>query len=86
MRKQGWSPKYAALFEHYMNALFEQVLAVVPITILLVLVSAIFFGRSVTSPGELTWGLICAIVGLTIFVDALRMAVMPLGELLGEQL
>ena len=86
MRKQGWSPKYAALLEHYMNALFEQVLAVVPITILLVLVSAIFFGRSVTSPGELTWGLICAIVGLTIFVDALRMAVMPLGELLGEQL
>ena len=82
----GWTPKYAALVEHYLNALFEQVLAVVPITVLLVLVSAIFFGRSVTSPGELTWGLICAIIGLTMFVDALRMAVMPLGELLGEQL
>jgi len=86
MKNHRWTPKYSALVEHYLNALFEQVLAVVPITVLLVLVSAIFFGRSVTSPGELTWGLICAIIGLTMFVDALRMAVMPLGELLGEQL
>lgn len=66
--------------------LWEQIIAVVPITLQLVLTIAIFFGRNASNPGELTWGLICAVLGLTMFVDSLRMAVMPLAEMLGEEL
>lgn len=82
----GWSPHVARLVEHYLLMLWEQVIAVVPITLQLVITIAIFFGRTATNPGELSWGLACAVLGLTLFVDALRMAVMPLGEMLGEEL
>jgi len=80
------SLKVQVLIEHYFNSIYEQIIAVVPITLQLVLTIAIFFGRGVNNPGELAGGLISAIFGLTIFVDALRIAVMPLGELLGEEL
>lgn len=67
--------------------LWEQVLAVVPISLQLVLLLAIFFqGRTASNGGELAGGLVAAIIGLTMFVDALRIAVMPLGEMLGKEL
>jgi hypothetical protein len=86
LRARGWPPRRAALAEHWVAMLWEQTLAVVPITVLLAATMGIFFGRAAGDPGELTWGLLCAIFGLTLFVDALRVAVMPLGEMLGEEL
>jgi hypothetical protein len=86
LTRRGWTPRATALAVHWISMLWEQVLAVVPITLLLILLMAIFFGREATNPGELTFGLVFAIVGLTMFVDALRMAVMPLGEALGEEM
>jgi hypothetical protein len=86
LRRWGWSPRGARLAEHWLLMLWEQIIAVVPITVQLILTIAIFFGRNATNPGELAWGLACAVLGLTLFVDALRMAVMPLGEMLGEEL
>lgn len=64
----------------------SQLLAVVPISILLIAVMAIFFGRSVTAPVELVFGISAAIIGLALFIDALRVCVMPLSETLGTEL
>jgi hypothetical protein len=86
MRAAGFGARSVALAQHWTVMLIEQVAAVVPITLQLVLTMAIFFGRGAADPGALTWGLACAILGLTLFVDALRVAVMPLGEVLGEEL
>lgn len=58
----------------------------VPISILLLFVMRVFFDRGVESPGELAMGMAAAIVGLSMFIDALRVCVMPLSEQLGTEL
>lgn len=85
-RACGASPASADLAAHYYSLLLEQVAAVLPITCTLVVVMAAFFRRRVENAGELAGGLIAAIVGLALFIDALRVCVMPLGELLGREL
>jgi len=65
---------------------FGQVAAVVPISILLISVMGIFFGVTVESPVLVVFGLTMAILGLTVFIDALRVVVMPLSEQLGTEL
>ena len=46
----------------------------------------IYFKVGVTNPGILAGGLLSAMVGLVLFVDGLRVAIMPLGSMLGQQL
>ena len=58
----------------------------VPISILLISVMGIFFGVTVESPVLVVFGLTMAILGLTVFIDALRVVVMPLSEQLGTEL
>jgi hypothetical protein len=43
----------------------------------------IYFNVGVKNPGILAGGLLSAMVGLVLFVDGLRVAIMPLGSLLG---
>ena len=66
--------------------LLEQVAAVVPISVLLVVVMGAAFGVTVTDPLLIVFGLSMAILGLTLFIDALRVVVMPLSEQLGTEL
>eukprot|EP00291_Cryptomonas_curvata_P018574 CAMPEP_0172160790 /NCGR_PEP_ID=MMETSP1050-20130122/5756_1 /TAXON_ID=233186 /ORGANISM="Cryptomonas curvata, Strain CCAP979/52" /LENGTH=368 /DNA_ID=CAMNT_0012830597 /DNA_START=86 /DNA_END=1189 /DNA_ORIENTATION=- len=47
---------------------------------------AIYFKHTVSEPGKLTGGLISAIFGLMFFMDGLRVAIMPLGDLIGHTL
>lgn len=84
--RRNWKEKDAALAEHFYKLLIEQLMAVVPISILLILVMATFFGRTVTAPMELLLGMTAAIIGLAMFIDALRVCVMPLSEQLGTEL
>jgi len=48
---------------------------------MLIVTMAIYFGRSPNNPGELMGGTISAIFGLSLFMDSLRVSVMPLGVL-----
>ena len=84
--KRGHSTGAAAYVRLLAVNLQEQTLAVVPITLQLVLTIAIFFQRAPNAPGELVGGMLCAIVGLTLFTDSLRICVMPLGELIGREM
>ena len=84
--KRGSPTGVAAYVRLFALNLQEQTLAVVPITLLLILTIAIFFGRAPNAPGELVGGMLCAIVGLTLFTDSLRICVMPLGELIGREM
>ena len=86
LQDRGWGYNQAKLFEHYHGLLLEQVAAVVPISILLIFVMAVFFNSSVESPLLVAFGLTMAILGLTLFIDALRVVVMPLSEQLGTEL
>ena len=84
--KRGYSTGAAAYVRLLAVNLQEQTLAVVPITLQLVLTIAIFFRRAPNAPGELVGGMLCAIVGLTLFTDSLRICVMPLAELIGREM
>ncbi|KAF5832814.1 hypothetical protein DUNSADRAFT_11187 [Dunaliella salina] len=86
MDRLGMDTRGKALAVHLFNQLYETALAVVPITLHLVICMAIFFQRQSTQPGLQAAGLISAIIGLTLFVDGLRVCVMPLGELVGRRL
>jgi hypothetical protein len=74
------------LFWYYMTQLKENLQAVLPISGLLVLAMAIFFQQSVSDPWVQVGGLTCAIFGLLMFTEGLRVSVMPLAEALGNQL
>mmetsp|Transcript_35454 Transcript_35454/g.52074 ORF Transcript_35454/g.52074 Transcript_35454/m.52074 type:complete len:848 (+) Transcript_35454:92-2635(+) len=86
LQDRGWEIRKAKLAEHYYALFLEQVAAVVPISILLISVMGIFFGVTVDSPVLVVFGLTMAILGLTVFIDALRVVVMPLSEQLGTEL
>jgi hypothetical protein len=81
-----WSHGARSLTFYYLEQLKDQVLAVVPVTLCLVVTLAIYFQRAVDAPGYLTLGLICAMFGLVLFVDGLRVAIMPMGTMLGHEL
>jgi hypothetical protein len=82
----GMKQPSRALAFYYWLQLQEQILAVIPITACLVLTMAIYFKHSVSEPGKLTGGLISAIFGLLLFMDGLRVSIMPLGDLIGHTL
>ena len=82
----GMKQPSRALAFYYWLQLQEQILAVIPITACLVLTMAIYFKHSVSAPGKLSGGLIAAIFGLLLFMDGLRVSIMPLGDFIGHTL
>jgi hypothetical protein len=51
-----------------------------------VLVLAIFFRKTTPTPGLEAAGLISAVIGLVLFLEGLRVAIMPMAMLVGNQL
>ncbi|KAF6254259.1 hypothetical protein COO60DRAFT_335180 [Scenedesmus sp. NREL 46B-D3] len=86
MRRKGWSLHNRQLVFHYAQLVWEQVSAMLPITLLQVLVLAIFFNKSSSTPGIDAAGLLSAVVGLVLFLEGLRVAIMPMALLVGNQL
>jgi hypothetical protein len=66
--------------------LMEQVKAVVPLALYLVLFQILILRQSVTDSGIITIGLVAVIVGLMLFMEGLKVGLMPLGEILGSNL
>lgn len=84
--KAGVGPQGRDLTHHLMLSLKEQVFAVVPISLLQILVLAIFFQMAPNDAGLQVMGLALAIVGLVFFLEGLRVSVMPMAEQLGSEL
>ena len=86
LEDKSWKPWDVELGVHYYSLLREQLGAIIPISVLLIGAMALFFGRGVTNPPEMLFGLSAAIVGLTLFVDSLRVCIMPMSDQLGVEL
>jgi hypothetical protein len=65
---------------------WEQVFASVPITVYLILFLAIVFQTTVYFGGVAAGGIVAAIIGLTFFLEGLKVAFMPMGEIIGREL
>lgn len=63
LQRKGWTDQQRSLVFHYWRSLLEQVFAVVPITLLLVLCLAIFFKTGTADAGSQAYGLVAAMFG-----------------------
>ena len=86
LEDKKWKPWDVDLGCHYHGLLKEQLMAIIPISFLLIGAMFIFFGKFPTNPPEMFFGLSAAIIGLTLFVDSLRVCIMPMSDQLGVEL
>jgi len=75
------------LFAPYLSQrLFEQARAVVPLALYLLLFQVVILRQEVANAGVLTAGLLAVILGLMLFMEGLKVGLMPFGETLGHAL
>ena len=75
------------LLQPYLTVRFvDQIKAVVPLAIYLVLFQLLILRQSVEGAGIMTGGLLAVIVGLMMFMEGLKVGLMPLGETIGNML
>jgi hypothetical protein len=81
-----WS-EIAAILKPYLNVrLMEQVRAVVPLALYLALFQIVILRQLVEDALLVTAGLAAVIVGLMLFMEGLKLGLMPLGEVIGSTL
>jgi len=75
------------LLQPYLSVrIMEQVSAVIPLAAYLVLFQIIVLQRSILGATEITAGLVAVIVGLMIFMEGLKLGLMPFGDIIGNTL
>jgi len=78
---------YAILAPYLSAKLLEQLRAVAPITLLLLVSQlAVFRALALPEPLAMAAGMSCVVLGLVFFIDGLRIGIMPLGENIGSSL
>ena len=77
----------AALLRPYISVRFmEQFRAVVPLALYLALFQIVILRQLIDDSWLITGGLLAVIVGLMLFMEGLKLGLMPLGELIGSTL
>jgi len=75
------------LLQPYLSIRFmDQVRAVVPLALYLIFFQYFILRQSVVDPWIINGGLVAVIVGLMLFMEGLKVGLMPFGELLGVSL
>ena len=75
------------LLQPYLSIRFmDQFKAVMPLAVYLVLFQLFILGQSITDASIITAGLVAVIVGLMLFMEGLKVGLMPFGESLGVSL
>jgi hypothetical protein len=77
---------YRLIAPYLSSRLFEQARAVVPLALYLVLFQVFILRQDIAEAGMLTAGLFAVIVGLMLFMEGLKVGLMPFGETLGVTL
>ncbi|MGK0298479.1 MAG: hypothetical protein ACI9XC_002101 [Gammaproteobacteria bacterium] len=75
------------ILQPYINVrLQEQIKAVVPLALYLVLFQLLILKQNITDAGIITGGILSVIIGLMFFMEGLKVGLMPFGETLGTVL
>ena len=77
---------YRLILPYTSVRMMEQVKAVVPLALYLVLFQILILRQNVIDSGIITGGLVAVIIGLMLFMEGLKVGLMPLGEILGSNL
>lgn len=84
--KVGAGDVYRLLQPYLSVRFFEQVQAVMPLAIYLALFQLFVLRENIVDASIITGGLIAVIIGLMIFMEGLKVGLMPFGEALGTSL
>ncbi|PIR01737.1 MAG: hypothetical protein COV66_00035 [Nitrospinae bacterium CG11_big_fil_rev_8_21_14_0_20_45_15] len=77
----------AKLLSPYISVRLQaQVRAVVPLALYLVLFQVLILRQEVLDHAIIVWGLFAVIIGLMVFMEGLKLGLMPFGELIGNRL
>ena len=82
----GAADVYRLLKPYLSNRMGEQVRAVVPLALYLAAFQIFVLQQSIVDAGVIATGLLAVIVGLMIFMEGLKVGLMPFGEMLGVSL
>jgi hypothetical protein len=77
---------YRLLSPYISVRLFEQIKAVVPLAVYLILFQLLILNQAISDSWIITAGLLSVIVGLMLFMEGLKLGLMPFGEALGYSL
>ncbi len=77
---------YRILQPYVSVRLAEQIKAVVPLAVYLVLFQLLILKQNVTDSGIITGGILSVIIGLMFFMEGLKVGLMPFGETIGTAL
>jgi hypothetical protein len=71
---------------HVQGCFMEQFRVVIPLAGYLVLFLVFFLNQTVSGPWSMAFGLFGAVIGLMLFLEGLKLGLMPLGEIIGHTL
>ncbi len=77
---------YRLIRPYLQSKIFEQLKAVMPVTIYLVLFQTLILREPIVDAIVVTGGLVAVVIGLMIFMEGLRLGLMPFGEVIGNKL
>ncbi|MEM7417301.1 MAG: DUF1538 domain-containing protein [Gemmatimonadota bacterium] len=77
---------YRLIAPYTSSRLWEQVRAVVPLALYLLLFQIVILRQNIADAGMLAAGLLAVILGLMLFMEGLKVGLMPFGETLGTTL
>jgi Protein of unknown function (DUF1538) len=73
--------------ENYVGSRFkDQFNTVIPLAVYLILFQTILLRQNVSDMGSICMGLLFVVLGLMIFMEGLKLGLMPFGEMLGDKL
>ena len=71
---------------HVQSSFMEQFRVVIPLAAYLILFLIFILNQVVTAPWSMAFGLFGVVIGLMLFLEGLKLGLMPLGETIGETL
>jgi hypothetical protein len=77
---------YRLIMPYTSIRMLEQLKAVVPLAVYLILFQVLILRQNVTESGIIAIGLVAVVIGLMLFMEGLKVGLMPLGEILGSSL
>ncbi len=77
---------YRLIRPYLQSKIFEQLKAVMPLTVYLVLFQTLILKEPIVNAMTVTGGLVAVVIGLMIFMEGLRLGLMPFGEVIGNKL
>lgn len=77
---------FRLIYRYLQSKTFEQLKAVMPLAVYLVLFQTLILKEPIANAMSITGGLVAVVIGLMLFMEGLRLGLMPFGEVIGNKL